>query len=66
MVAGFDLSADLPAGSDAGALVESMGRDKKASHDLTFVLDGPDGVETVRGVDRDAVLATLAEMGRRP
>ncbi len=66
VVAGFDLSADLPAGSDAGVLVEAMGRDKKASHDLTFVLDGPDGVETVRGVDRDAALATLAEMGRRP
>ena len=29
-----------------------MGRDKKAHHDLTFVLDGPDGVEVVRGVDR--------------
>ena len=41
-----------------------MARDKKASHDLTFVLDGPDGVETVRGVDRDDALATLAEMGR--
>ena len=52
VVAGFDLSADLPAGSDAEALVASMGRDKKASHDLTFVLDGPDGVEPVRGVDR--------------
>ena len=27
-----------------------MGRDKKAQQDLTFVLDGPDGVEPVRGV----------------
>jgi 5-deoxy-5-amino-3-dehydroquinate synthase len=66
VVAGFDLSGDLPSGSDAAFLVEAMGRDKKASHDLTFVLDGPRGVETVRGVDPADALATLAEMGRRP
>jgi 5-deoxy-5-amino-3-dehydroquinate synthase len=66
VVAGFDLSADLPPGSDAQALVEAMGRDKKASHDLTFVLDGPRGVETVKGVEPADALATLAEMGRRP
>ena len=51
VVAGFDLPADLPAGADAEALVAAMGRDKKARHDLTFVLDGPTGVETVRGVE---------------
>jgi 5-deoxy-5-amino-3-dehydroquinate synthase len=66
VVAGFDLSADLPPGSDAEGLVEAMGRDKKAIHDLTFVLDGPGGVETVRGVDPADALATLSEMGRRP
>ena len=32
-------------------LVTFMGRDKKAQQDLTFVLDGPEGVEPVRGVD---------------
>jgi hypothetical protein len=26
-------------------------------------LDGPDGVEVVRGIDRADVLATLADMG---
>jgi len=40
-----------------------MARDKKAHQDLTFVLDGPQGVEVVRGVAVDAVLATLADMG---
>ena len=45
--------------------VAFMGRDKKASHDLTFVLDGPDGVEPVRGVDPADALATLAEMRTR-
>jgi 5-deoxy-5-amino-3-dehydroquinate synthase len=66
VVGGFDLSADLPAGASARRLVEFMARDKKARHDLTFVLDGPAGVEPVRGVDEAAVLATLADMGCAP
>ena len=65
VVAGFDLSAELPAGSDPERLVASMGRDKKARHDLTFVLDGPNGVEPVTGVGEGDVIATLAEMGAR-
>jgi hypothetical protein len=40
-----------------------MGRDKKAQQDLTFVLDGPNGVEPVRGVAASDVVATLAAMG---
>jgi len=63
VIAGFDLSAGLPAGAQASELLRSMARDKKAQHDLTFVLDGPGGVEAVRGVDPGDVLATLAEMG---
>ncbi len=62
VVAGFDLSAALPPASDPDRLVTFMARDKKAQHDLTFVLDGPDGVEVVRGVDGADVLATLAQM----
>ena len=46
-------------------VVSYMGRDKKAHHDLTFVLDGPDGVEPVRGIDEAEVLATLADMAKR-
>ena len=42
-----------------------MGRDKKAQQDLTFVLDGPRGVETVHGVALPDVVATLAAMGAR-
>ncbi len=63
VVSGFDLCPDLPAGADPEALLSYMGRDKKARHDLTFVLDGPKGVEPVRGVDRADALATLLEMG---
>jgi len=63
VVAGFDLTSHLPTGSDPERLVASMGRDKKARHDLTFVLDGPNGVEPVAGVGEPDVVATLAEMG---
>ncbi|HWE68298.1 MAG TPA: 3-dehydroquinate synthase family protein [Acidimicrobiales bacterium] len=65
VVGGYDLPADLPAGADAAELVTFMGRDKKAQQDLTFVLDGPHGVEPVRGVAEADVLATLADMGAR-
>jgi 5-deoxy-5-amino-3-dehydroquinate synthase len=63
VLAGFDLWADLPDGADPEELVAYMARDKKAHQDLTFVLDGPGGVEPVPGVDRRDVVATLAEMG---
>ena len=49
----YGLDATLPAGSDPDRLVELMGRDKKALDGLTFVLDGPRGVELVAGVDPD-------------
>ena len=41
---------------------------RRPSHDLTFVLDGPRGVEAVHGVDPADALATLADMasGRGP
>ena len=46
----------------AEALLTLMGRDKKAVGGLTFVLDGPDGVEVVAGVDPDDAAAPLARM----
>ncbi len=63
VVGGFDLRDDIPPVASAAELVAFMARDKKASHDLTFVLDGPQGVEPVGNVAVDAVLATLADMG---
>ena len=62
VVGAFGLSPLLPAGVDPDRLVSLMARDKKAHHDLTFVLDGPDGVEPVHGIDRADLVATLAEM----
>jgi 5-deoxy-5-amino-3-dehydroquinate synthase len=66
VVGGFDLYSDIPVGASARELVEFMARDKKARHDLTFVLDGPDGVEPVHQVDEAEVLGTLADMGCAP
>jgi 5-deoxy-5-amino-3-dehydroquinate synthase len=66
VVAGFDLYADIPVGASARELVEFMARDKKAHHDLTFVLDGPNGVEPVHHVDEADVLGTLTDMGSAP
>ena len=62
VVGAYDLSTALPPGRDPEQLLGFMGRDKKAQGDLTFVLDGPHGVEVVRGIDRADVVATLAEM----
>lgn len=62
VVGSFDLATGLPAGTSPEALVTFMARDKKAHGDLTFVLDGPSGVEVVRGIDPADVMATLADM----
>jgi 5-deoxy-5-amino-3-dehydroquinate synthase len=63
VIGSYDLPTDLPPGAGTEELLAFMGRDKKAQQDLTFVLDGPDGVEPVRGVARADVVATLADMG---
>jgi 5-deoxy-5-amino-3-dehydroquinate synthase len=63
VVLGYDLPSTLPPGSDFAALLAVMGRDKKVTGGgLTFVLDGPLGLEVVQGVAAETVLATLAEL----
>ena len=50
LVAGYGLPDRLPAGVDDDELLTVMARDKKAIDDgLTFVLDGPAGLEVVVG-----------------
>jgi 5-deoxy-5-amino-3-dehydroquinate synthase len=61
----YELDTKLPSGLDPQRLVESMRRDKKAVDSLTFVLDGPAGVEMVAGVPAEAVEAALATMAAR-
>jgi len=59
----YELDTTLPAGLDPQRLIELMGRDKKALSDgLTFVLDGPAGVEVVTGVSVDAANDALGAM----
>lgn len=59
----YELDTALPKGVDPQHLIELMGRDKKAlTSGLTFVLDGPDGVEVVTGVPVDAANDALRSM----
>ncbi len=58
----YALDTTLPPGVDADELVRLMARDKKALDGLTFVLDGPSGVEVVAGVERSAVDEALVRM----
>ena len=63
LVASYDLPNRLPPGADTEELLTVMGRDKKVTGSgLTFVLDGPAGLEVVRGVGEDAVRAALVEV----
>lgn len=50
-VGAYDLPMTIPPGLDLDAVRAFIGRDKKAVHGVTWVLDGPNGVEPVRGVD---------------
>ena len=59
VVDGYGLSGSLPVGADPDELMVAMGRDKKAIDGLTFVLDGPAGVEVVAGVDAGVVRDTI-------
>lgn len=62
VLTGYDLPCRLPRGLGTEELLELFKRDKKAVEGVTLVLDGPDGVEPVTGIDptilRDA-LGTL-------
>ena len=61
MIGAYDLPVRLPEHLDPDSLIALFARDKKAIDGVTFVLDGPNGVETVTGVDpmilRDAMEA---------
>jgi 5-deoxy-5-amino-3-dehydroquinate synthase len=50
-VGSYDLPMHIPSELDLDEVRTYIGRDKKAVHGVTWVLDGPNGVEPVRGVD---------------
>jgi 5-deoxy-5-amino-3-dehydroquinate synthase len=54
----------LPPTADTDSLISLMRLDKKASGDLTFVLDGPDGPDVVREVPEQMVRDCLEAMPR--
>jgi 5-deoxy-5-amino-3-dehydroquinate synthase len=61
----YELDTSLPEGVDTQRLVKLMGRDKKALGDgLTFVLDGPTGVEVVTDVPAAEAGVVLEAMMR--
>jgi 5-deoxy-5-amino-3-dehydroquinate synthase len=63
LVAGYGLPDRLPPGVDDEELIALMARDKKVLDDgLTFVLDGPVGLEVVGGVPPSAVRDALTEL----
>ncbi len=59
VVRGYGLSTEIPDGYDLDLLVDLFARDKKALTGITFVLDGPNGVETVPVDDNTALRETL-------
>lgn len=63
VVAAYGLPGTLPADTDPDEIIELFARDKKALDGITFVLDGPAGVEPVIGID-DAVLRDALELIR--
>ncbi len=59
VVSGYGLDIDLPTDFDHGQLIDLFSRDKKAIDGVTFVLDGPNGVEPVAIDDRDLLADAL-------
>jgi len=55
IVGHYGLSIEVPRGVARAQLLDLMRRDKKAIDGLTFVLDGPSGIEPVSGVRESAV-----------
>lgn len=62
VVSSYELSHRLPDNSDPAELIELFARDKKALTGITFVLDGPSGVESVQVDDIDLLTDALAAM----
>lgn len=55
----FGLQRRIPENFPTSSLLEAMAHDKKAHHDLTFVLAGAEGFETVHDVDPQLVSDVL-------
>ncbi len=58
----YGLPRELPQGCDLDRIIELFARDKKAVDGLTFVLDGPDGLEVVSNVPEKVLREALTRM----
>lgn len=58
----YGLATTIPQVASPAEFVALMGRDKKAVDGLTFVLDGPSGIEVVANVDAVVVRELLDEL----
>jgi 5-deoxy-5-amino-3-dehydroquinate synthase len=61
-VAAYDLPTTIPSGIEVDELLPLFARDKKAVRGMTFVLDGPNGVEPVTDVEERFVRDALEAM----
>jgi 5-deoxy-5-amino-3-dehydroquinate synthase len=59
VLATLELNARLARDYDTSELIEAMTFDKKARHDLSFVLAGADGYSLVAGIERELVANVL-------
>ena len=66
VLATLGLPTRLPSHCPTSSLLEAMAHDKKAHHDLTFVLGGAEGFEVVRGVDPKVVSNVLERFRGEP
>ncbi|MGP8009502.1 MAG: 3-dehydroquinate synthase family protein, partial [Acidimicrobiales bacterium] len=62
----FGLNRRIPEHFPTTSLLEAMAHDKKANHDLTFVLAGAEGFETVHDVDPQLVSDVLETFRGEP
>jgi len=60
----YGLDDAVPADAQPQDLLRLMARDKKALNGLTFVLDGPEGLEVVSGISPGTVVEALSAMDR--
>ena len=58
----YGQSVTVPVATDAEQILALFAKDKKALDGVTFVLDGPEGVEPVRVDDRELLLDALEAM----
>ena len=60
VIGAYELRSTVPDGLSDDELIGLFARDKKATREVTFVLDGPNGVEPVTGIPDDILRDALA------